>query len=117
MTLLNETEQKEIRQRRRQVILIPLLTIVLSWLGAPPGLLACGEPPSNESDVADTGMTLKDVTHGSLLFKSPVAGRYVPAPLLRTNVNIAVTGTISRTVLTQEFVNPSRVKDDWAEGI
>ncbi|HKR78898.1 MAG TPA: marine proteobacterial sortase target protein [Nitrospira sp.] len=117
MTLLNERVQNEIRSHRRQVILVPLLTIVLSWLGAPPVLLACGEPPSREHGVADNGMTLKDVTQGSLLFKSPVAGRYVPAPLLNTNVNIAITGTIARTVLTQEFVNPSRVKDDWAEGI
>lgn len=117
MTLLNEREHKRIRKCRKQVILIPLLTIVLSWLDAAPMLLACGEPPSNENGVADNGMTLKDVTQGSLLFKSPVAGRYVPAPLLRTNVNIAVTGTIARTVLTQEFINPSRVKEDWAEGI
>ncbi|HEX3204079.1 MAG TPA: VIT domain-containing protein, partial [Nitrospiraceae bacterium] len=97
--------------------MLPLLTIVLSWLGAPPVLLACGEPPSGENGVADNGITLKDVTQGSLLFKSPVAGRYVPAPLLNTNVNIAITGTLARTVLTQEFFNPSRVKDDWAEGI
>ena len=117
MTLLNERAQKELRKRRRLVILVPLLALVLSWLGAPPVLLACGEPPSNENVVADNGMTLKDVTQGSLLFKSPVMGRYIPAPLLRTNVNIAVTGTIARTVLTQEFVNPSRVKDDWAEGV
>ena len=82
MTLLNEREHKRIHKCRKQVILIPLLTIVLSWLDAAPMLLACGEPPSNENGVADNGMTLKDVTQGSLLFKSPVAGRDVPAPRL-----------------------------------
>ena len=99
MTLLNERAPKEIRKRRRQVILLPLLTIVLSWLGAPPVLLACGEPPSSENGVADNGITLKDVTQGSLLFKSPVAGRYVPAPLLNTNVNIVPEKTASNVTV------------------
>jgi len=36
---------------------------------------------------------------------------------LKTDVQITVTGIIARTTLRQEFVNPSRVKDDWAEGI
>ena len=76
-------------------------------------LLACGEKPAP----LDAGMTLKDVTQGSLLFKTGEAGRYIPAPILKTNVQISVTGIIARTTLTQEFINPSRTKDDWAEGI
>jgi Ca-activated chloride channel family protein len=60
---------------------------------------------------------LKAVTQGSLLFKTNEAGRYIPAPILKTDVHIAVTGIIARTTLRQEFMNPSREKDDWAEGI
>ena len=37
--------------------------------------------------------------------------------MLKTDVQIAVTGIIARTTLKQEFVNPSREKDNWAEGI
>jgi len=91
---------------------LTLLMTLLSWSGALPVLLACGEEPPVEA-----GMTLKDVTQGSLLFKTNEAGRYIPAPMLKTDVKIAVTGTIARTVLKQEFMNPRRAKDDWAEGI
>ena len=112
MTLLNEIAQQEIRKRTTQVVLLTLLTVILSWSGALPVPFACGEPPLNEN-----GMTLRDVTQGSLLFKTHERGRYLPAPLLKTDVNISITGIIARTTLTQEFVNPSRVKDDWAEGI
>ena len=112
MTLLNETAQQQLLKRTRRVALLTLLTVFLSWSGALPVLFACGEPPVNEN-----GMTLRDVTQGSLLFKTHEAGRYVPAPLLKTDVSISITGIIARTTLTQEFVNPSRVTDDWAEGI
>ena len=112
MTLLNEIAQQQIRKRTTQVVLLTLLTVILSWSGALPVPFASGEPPLNEN-----GMTLRDVTQGSLLFKTHERGRYLPAPLLKTDVNISITGIIARTTLTQEFVNPSRVKDDWAEGI
>ena len=111
MTLLNETTRQPISMRIRQAIPLMVLMGILLWSGAPP-LLAFGEPPSN-----DTGMTLKDVTQGSLLFKTHEAGRYIPAPLLKTDVKFSITGIIARATLTQEFVNPSRRKDDWAEGI
>lgn len=93
----------------------------MTWAGRPPMLFACGEPPSGrhgwDNGWSDTTMTLKDVTQGSLLFKTHEMGRYIPAPLLKTDVKFSVTGIVARAVLRQEFVNPSRVKDDWAEGI
>jgi Ca-activated chloride channel family protein len=95
-----------------RTILVTLLLVVLSSSGALPLVRACGEAPADE-----TGMMLKDVTQGSLLFKTHEPGRYVPAPLLKTDVKFSVTGIIARATLRQEFVNPSRVKDDWAEGI
>ncbi|BFU95662.1 MAG: conserved protein of unknown function [Nitrospira sp.] len=93
-----------------------LLTALLLPFGGLPTLLACGEEPS-PSDAAPHLIGLKDVTQGSLLFKTAQSGRYLPAPILHTDVRIAVTGTIVRTKLKQEFVNPSRDKDTWAEGV
>lgn len=107
---------------RRPIAQLPLwiwltfITTFLSPIGALPVLLACGE----ELTTADAGanlMTLKDVTQGSLLFKTNESGRFLPAPLLKTDVKIMITGTIARATLTQEFINPSREPEDWAEGM
>ena len=96
-----------------RLLWITIMTTLLSWAGGLPVLLACGEEPVS----TDIGIGVKDVTQGSLLFKTNQAGRYIHAPMLKTDVQIAVTGIIARTTLKQEFVNPSREKDDWAEGI
>src|SRR5262245_58112687 len=112
MALHNITIQPTSARRTVGFLWLTLLMTVLSWSGALPVLLACGEPPVDEM-----GMTLKEVTQGSLLFKTSKLGRYIPAPLLKTDVKFSVTGIIARATVTQEFVNPSRLKDDWAEGI
>ena len=51
---------------------------------------------------------------GSILFRSDTHGLYVPAPLIGTNVDIQVSGTIARATVTQKFQNTS---DKWVEGI
>src|SRR5262245_6615271 len=94
-------------------IWLTLLTTLLSIIGALP--VASGEELIPTSDLPL--MTLKDVTQGSLLFKTNEAGRYIPAPTLKTDVRISVTATIARTTLKQEFMNPSRRQEDWAEGV
>lgn len=112
MMILNSIRRHPIAKRTALFFWLTFGLTILSWSGALPVLLACGEEP-----VSEMGMTLKDVTQGSLLFKTNEAGRFVPAPILNTDVKISVTGTIARTVLKQEFVNPSKEQDDWAEGI
>ena len=62
-------------------------------------------------------MGINDVTEGTLLFRTDQPGRYTPAPLLKTDVQIAVTGMIARATVRQEFTNPSQKKGDWLEGI
>jgi len=57
---------------------------------------------------------LADVRSGGLLLKSKTPGKYVEAPRLQTDINVNVTGLISRTVITQRFENPSQ---GWVEGI
>jgi Ca-activated chloride channel family protein len=79
-------------------------------------LLACGEEPA-PANAAPHLVGLKDVTQGSLLFKTAEPGHFAPAPVLHTDVQITVTGTIVRAKLKQEFINPAHGKDTWAEGI
>ncbi|HEY6084264.1 MAG TPA: marine proteobacterial sortase target protein, partial [Nitrospira sp.] len=92
---------------------LTFLIACFSLAGGLPILYACGGEP----DQIDAGMGLKDVTEGSLLFRTTEADRFIPAPILKTDVQITVTGIVARTRLAQEFINPSREKDDWAEGI
>jgi Ca-activated chloride channel homolog len=62
-------------------------------------------------------MGINDVTESTLLFKTNQPGRYTAAPILKTDVQIAVTGIIARATVRQEFTNPSQKKGDWLEGI
>ncbi|HZC81304.1 MAG TPA: VIT domain-containing protein, partial [Nitrospiraceae bacterium] len=62
-------------------------------------------------------MSINEVTEGTLLFRTNQPGRFTPAPILKTDVQIAVTGIIARTIVRQEFTNPSQKKGDWLEGI
>lgn len=74
------------------------------------------EPESLSTGIVPT-MGLHDVKEGTLLFKTNQQGRYRPAPLLKTDVQIAVTGMIARATVRQEFTNPNKKKGDWLEGI
>lgn len=51
---------------------------------------------------------------GELLFKDANGEAMVPAPLVFTGVEIDVSGVVSRTRVTQRFVNPG---NDWREGV
>jgi len=62
-------------------------------------------------------MSINEVTEGTLLFRTNQPGRFTPAPILKTDVQIAITGIIARTTVRQEFTNPSEKKGDWLEGI
>ncbi len=55
-----------------------------------------------------------DCGTGALLLRTTEPGRYLEAPRLRTDVSIAVSGTIARARITQVFENPS---DRWVEGV
>jgi len=57
---------------------------------------------------------LPAVGTGSLLIKTEGPGPLQPAPVLRTDVRIRVTGMISRVAVTQQFENPTAL---WLEGI
>ncbi len=86
-------------------------------LGSPPPDASAAEPPATLSTGAVPTMGINEVTEGTLLFRTDQAARFTPAPVLKTDVQIAVTGMIARATVRQEFTNPSTIKGDWLEGI
>lgn len=68
--------------------------------------------PSRASDVSGL-VTPNDVNSGTLLLPSREPGYFVEAPRLKTDVEITVSGPISRVKVTQRFQNPSK---GWVEG-
>ena len=87
-----------------------LLTLV-PFLIDPTATLRAQPAESLSTGVIPT-MGINDVTEGTLLFKTNQLGRYTPAPILTTDVQIAVTGIIARATVRQEFTNPSEKKGD-----
>ena len=85
-------------------------------LTSPPPASADEPPAPLRTSIVPT-MSLHSVTEGALLFRTDQAGRYTPAPLLKSDVQITVTGLIARATVRQEFMNPSKGKDDWLEGV
>jgi len=64
-------------------------------------------------DRAET-IGLAEVGQGSLLFRTDHPGRFVPAPLQSTEVEITVRGFIAEAEVRQRFLNPT---DGWLEGV
>ena len=83
---------------------------LFTWSEGLPDLHAYGEEPTTLAGTIGLG----DVKQGRLLFRTGQAGRFIPAPTLKTDVQITVTGVIARTIVKQEFTNQGK---DWAEGV
>ena len=98
-----------------RLLLCLVLTTFPLLIHSPAILLA--QPAESLSTGVIPTMGINDVTEGTLLFKTNQLGRYIPAPLLKTDVQIAITGIIARATVRQEFTNPSGKKDDWLEGV
>ncbi len=59
-------------------------------------------------------VTPNDMQSGGLLLKSSEAGKYLEAPRVATDFTVSVSGPTARTIVTQQFNNPS---DGWVEGV
>jgi Ca-activated chloride channel homolog len=59
-------------------------------------------------------VTPNDMQSGGLLLKSSEAGKYLEAPRVATDYTVTVSGPTARTIVTQQFSNPS---DGWVEGV
>ena len=74
-------------------------------------------PAQAESSVLPQGEAYvkpSEVREGSILFKNVRSGQYVPAPKLKTDVKIKITGMVAYARVVQEFENPG---DEWLEGV
>ena len=98
-----------------QSFLVRAAFLILLWFIA--GTLFLSPAFAAETETTDGTVALSDVKGGRLLFRTGSPGRYRPAPTLKTDVRISVTGIIARTTVSQEFRNPGRETNDWAEGI
>ncbi|MBI4628306.1 MAG: class GN sortase [Candidatus Rokubacteria bacterium] len=83
-----------------------VLLIVISALPAPVAW-ATGQG-------GDAGLGPRRVTEGTLLWRTAQQETPMPAPVLRTDVEMRVTGMVLRATVRQEFANPS---GEWAEGV
>ena len=74
-------------------------------------------PPSIQQETtinSERMLRLGDNRDGALLFKSDIAGRYIKAPMVNTDVVMDIAGPVIRTTLSQTFENTS---DEWVEGV
>jgi Ca-activated chloride channel family protein len=79
-------------------------------------VLAASAPcfSQGETELSELTVGLADVGQGSLLFVTDVSGRFVPAPVQSTDVEIAVRGLVAEAVVQQRFSNPG---EEWLEGV
>ena len=59
-------------------------------------------------------VTPNDMSSGSLLLKSSEQGKYIAAPAVASDYTVTISGPTGRTVVTQQFYNPS---ESWVEGV
>lgn len=93
---------------RLMLLLIPLAMVLTvgQWMTSLYGIaFASDQTP---------GMSLQEISSGSLLLKTDQPGRLIPAPTLHTDITISVTGLIARAKVRQQFSNPN---ESWMEGI
>ena len=90
-----------------------LTTALLTCFLFAPAALADKPTPQPNFETGET-IRLGDAQDGSLLFRTDTAGRYIKAPMVKTDVNIKVSGPIIRTTLSQTFENTS---SEWVEGV
>lgn len=98
-----------------RLCLCAFLTVFPSLISPTTAIFA--QPAESLSTAMIPTMGINDATEGALLFKTNQPGRYTPAPILKTDVQIAVTGIIARATVRQEFSNPSQKKGEWLEGV
>src|SRR5690606_3670246 len=90
----------------------PVLRLLLAALGVVFVAILAASTLASETNASE--MRLRDVRSGQLLLRTDQPGAYRPAPLLKTDVHMDVSGTIARVTVSQRFENPS---DDWVEGV
>lgn len=93
---------------------ISMISVGCALMGATPVMAT----PPNSGDTLTSGLQgervgLDSVQNGSLLLKTGVPGQFIKAPMVKTDVDIDVTGPIVRATVSQVFTNNSH---SWVEG-
>lgn len=91
------------------IVFIIILLFVLTF-----STLAEANSEHNEPNINMSRVTMSDISHGSLLLKTRTTGEFLQIPLLHSNVNMSISGLISRTHIKQKFKNSS---DNWIEAV
>ncbi|HEX7811821.1 MAG TPA: marine proteobacterial sortase target protein [Burkholderiales bacterium] len=92
-------------------ILLALTILGLTLVAPPAEASSAPEAGSAQGSPSDRP---GDQTSGSFLMRVRPGGEYVRSPVLSTDVRFAVSGTVARAVVSQQFRNDS---PDWVEGI
>ncbi|VAX05873.1 Inter-alpha-trypsin inhibitor domain protein [hydrothermal vent metagenome] len=69
---------------------------------------------AGEQGAAMRQITTDEVQRGSLLLKMVSGGTMVDAPMVKTDVDIRISGMLARVSVSQQFHNPGK---EWVEGI
>ena len=89
--------------RTHRVIAL-LIGISLGWSGLTPHQLSAQPTPTPTLPTKDRG----------LFFSTGTPGEFYEAPMLKTDVEVQVHGTMLHATVRQQFMNPSK---KWLEGI
>lgn len=80
--------------------------------------VAYATPPSVEPNslkpTPSGKIRINDAEAGTLMFHTAIAGQYIEAPMVATDVKMNIAGPVIRTTLSQTFENTS---GEWVEGI
>jgi Ca-activated chloride channel homolog len=98
-------------RRALRALLVDLLAILLVTLCL--GIASAVEARAETPDLL-APMKPSEAEQGTLLFRGKTEGETCAAPLLRTDVEIKVSGLVARARVTQTFSNPL---DEWFEGV
>ena len=97
---------------QRLIIFIVFFIILLFVLTF--NTLAEASIKNNKTSINMSRVTMEDISHGSLLLKTQTTGEFLQIPLLHSNVNMNISGLVSRTHIKQKFKNSS---DNWIEAV
>lgn len=75
----------------------------VSWIASLTVVLGAGAAAAQQEAEQQSG--LPEITEGSLVFRSPVSGRYDFVPLAHSDVSIDVRGLVASTTVVQRYAN------------
>src|SRR5258706_6689669 len=71
------------------------------------------EARARGGDCPDGLMSPDDAGTGTLLLTTSIAGRYLPAPRVPSDIDVHISGSLARTKVTQRYANTS---NRWGDG-